>query len=665
MISSKSAIFTAFFVAAAASCGPDEPSPSLAEVKMSFVRESFFDAPFPSDDLRHEDGTLDLRAYPNPFDANTIASALTLISRDARGFGTTSGITFSLTGSIDPSRLPSYEESLTEGARVFVVDVDPASPTRGTRAPVAAFFDEDGGPRGAKNMLSILPFQGAPLRANTRYAAVVLRDVADPPLRASDTMTRLVSGEAIDGLEGAARSEYDDAIATLVADGLRADSIAAVSVFTTDDPVRDMRRVAEHIVSEPRPVLGDFALADTFDDYCVYETTVDVPDYQSGEPPYRSEGGAWQFDEAGTPIVQRRATSRLFVTLPKRAMPSEGFPGAVFVRTGGGGDRPLVDRGVQNAEGTTLAAGAGPALQIARAGFAGVQIDGPLGGLRNTSGADEQFLVFNVFNGSALRDNVRESAVELVWLAHLLDDVRIDASGCDGLGERDVAIDTRELALIGHSMGASIAPLAAAFEPRYRALVLSGAGASWIENVMHKEKPLLVRPAFELLFAYSGRRRLTAHDPALSLVQWAAEPADAQVYAPLLRESSRHVLMFQGVVDHYITPDIANALSVPLGLDLAGVALDETDPEVADQTPLSTTFALSGRSQIGLPAASNAGDATAVVVQYASDGVQDAHEVFFQRAEPRRQFECFLSTMKNGAPVVVNTTERPAGEPCL
>ena len=96
-----------------------------------------------------------------------------------------------------------------------------------------------------------------------------------------------------------------------------------------------------------------------------------------------------------------------------------------FVRTGGGGDRPLVDRGVQAVhDAPPLVPGSGPAQEFARVGYAGVQVDGPLGGLRNTTHGDEQFLIFNVFNVAALRDNVRESALELVVLSSVLDSCR-------------------------------------------------------------------------------------------------------------------------------------------------------------------------------------------------------------------------------------------------
>ena len=69
-------------------------------------------------------------------------------------------------------------------------------------------------------------------------------------------------------------------------------------------------------------------------------------------------------------------------------------------------------------------------------------------------------------------------------------------------------------------------------------------------------------------------RSIDDHDPAVNLLQWAGESADPPVYGrQVLHEDpvrARHVLMFQGIVDTYILPPIANSTSLSLGLDLAG-----------------------------------------------------------------------------------------------
>src|SRR6185312_5182141 len=144
----------------------------------------------------------------------------------------------------------------------------------------------------------------------------------------------------------------------------------------------------------------------------------------------------------------------------------------------------------------------------------------------------------------------------------------LDVSDCPGT-TGPAKFDATRMGLMGHSMGATIAPLALYAEPLYRAVVLSGAGGSYIENVMWKQLPLNVLDAVRLLLGYATQRReLKEDDPVLTFFQWAEEPSDAVVYTrSIIREppagmAPRDVLMEQGIVDHYIMPPIANAMSL-------------------------------------------------------------------------------------------------------
>ncbi len=651
-----------------------DTGPALpVQVRMDFTHAGgFYSAPFPSEDRRLAGDHVDLHDFPPGRGAPMVTQLLSILGRDADGFGLTSLIVFQLTGAIDATGLPDVHASLAATSPLFLVSVDPAAPDYLHRYPVRAQFDVDGGPYGASNLLTLLPYQGIPLRPRTLYAAVVTRALTDTlgrPLDVAASTARLVAGTAPDGLAAAAMTSYGTALTALDAARVDRAQIAGLAVFRTGDPAASTARVRDDALARPTPVPdAPFVRDEVFTEYCVYHSTVAMPVYQAGTPPYNDGGGGWTFDASGHAIVQRQETANFVVTVPRRAMPAAGFPLAVLVRTGAGGDRPLVDRGVQAFHGgPSLVAGSGPAQDFAHAGFAGATVDGPLGGLRNPTGGDEQFLVFNVGNPLALRDNVRQSALELALLAHILEGVRVDASDCPGVtgATGGVRFDTGTLALMGHSMGATIAPLAVALEPRYRALILSGAGGSWVENVMYKRSPVEVRPAIELLLRYNAiHRSLSENDPALSLLQWAGEPADPPVYGraivqePVAGSSPRHVLMVQGIVDTYILPPIANTTSLSFGLDLAGTALDEINPGEAMFTPLGAVLDLSGRHRIAYPAMNNITPpaqppATAVVVQALEDGIEDGHEVIFQTEGPKHQYICFLQSYAAGAPVVV------------
>lgn len=577
---------------AAGACGEDEGG---VRVLHDFSREnSFWSAPFPSDL-----GNAELTKFPNPDDIPLVAEGLELLKASDRGFAVSGGVFFPLDAAIAPAE---------PAAHAILIPL-----AGGARHPVVARAFEDARPFGPRFLFGLLPVQGRPLEAKTTYVAALLRSAGELAEAELDEATRTALAPAYAALEKA---------------GFDEDEIAGLTVFTTGDPQADLRAAVESVLAREQPAFeGPFVFREDHPEFCVYSSTVSMPILFGGVTDAASE------------------RARVFVTIPKRAMPASGYPTLVFVRTGGGGDRPLIDRGKRATNGgPAIEPGTGPAMEAARAGFAGVSFDGPHGGLRNPNNADEQFLIFNFLEPAKLRDNIVQSALELVVGARLLEAIEIDANTCPGVQlSQSAVLDTDQVAIMGHSMGATIAPLAVAFEPRYRAMILSGAGGSWIENILHKEKPLNVRPLAEGLLDYTSRgRQLDALDPVLTIVQWAVESADPQVYAR--SGLDRHVLMLQGIVDHYIMPPIANALSLALELDLAGPPLEST---------LERDLPLAGATTRALPLLEgNQGSRTRVVVQNSEDGIEDGHEVVFQTDAPKAMYRCFLRTFSEGTPRV-------------
>lgn len=627
----------------------------------------FYAAPWPSDARRGPDGRPDLSG----FDANGVdfvEKTLAILERDADGFSVSAMVSFAMSGAVDVDRLPDAAGSLDASATVQLIDVDPGSPDYLARMPVVTVFQPDPGPFGAPNLLTVLPYQGIPLRSHTTYAAVVMRSLADPegePLGVPPELATLARGEAPAGMSDEVAGRHRDALVDLAAeDGLDLADVAAITVFTTGDPRAGLTAFRADLLSRPRPELeGPFELLEIYDDFCVFEASVMMPTYQSGTRPFLDAGGGWRVDDDGAPILQGTEQSRIFATIPRSAMPENGYPIVVYVRAGGGGDRPLVDRGVRPSVGGETEPGSGPAIHLARAGWAGIQADGPNGGLRNVTNGDENALLYPVTNPEALRDNLRESALETSLLANMLDGMTIDAGACDGASS-SAHFDAGQIVLMGHSNGAWIGPMAVAVEPLFRAAILSGAGGSWIENLVYKKSPLDVPTIAELLLRYSDRH-VHRHDPAVNLLQWAGEPADPALYGAALIDQppsdapARHVLMFQGIVDTYILPTIAHASSLAIGLDLAGDALEGTVPELSQFPTLEGVLPLVGRERVTLPVEANRESAggdrvTAVVVQYLQDGVEDGHEVMYQLEAPKHQLRCFLQGLvQTGSPVVV------------
>ncbi len=635
----------AIAVAAAAALGcmdepdhvPDDPSAGGVRIQMDFDSDAaFWAAPWPSEHRRHDDGIVDIAAFPNPDEIPFIDALIGEVDGVLDGFGATSTIYLTSEAALDAAAMPDVWRSVEEDSPVFLIGVEPGGTGRGVRIPIDATYLDDGGPFGADRMLALLPLQGRPLAPDELYAAVVMRALGDH------------EGERLATMETADLPEaYDDALAELDELGIDAADIAGMAVFRTQDvgaQMDAMTAAAHEHVPAPTQV---FELTDTFEDFCVYQSVLPMPVYQEGDPPYLTGGGGIAWDDAGSPVLQRYEDARIVVTIPRSPMPDDGWPTAVFIRTGAGGDRPLVDRGVRaEPGGEAIEPGSGAARYLAWGGLAGVSVDGPHGGLRNVTGGDEQFLIFNITNPAAMRDNLRQSAAELTLLPDVLAELDLDVSACDGAGGG--TFDTAGLALMGHSMGATIAPLALASDERYTAAVLSGAGGSWIHNIVYKLSPLEVRPMAEAVLGYD-EGELDTTDPALALLQWAGESADPPPFGALRARGTLDILVVQGIVDTYILPPMANATSLSHGLDLAGEALDAVHPELAQFRSIEALLGLAGGERIDLPVAGNADGRTAVVVQHPEDGIEDGHEAWFQTEAPKHQTRCFLESWIAGA----------------
>jgi hypothetical protein len=525
------------------------------------------------------------------------------------------------------------------------------------------------------------------------------------------------------------------------------DTIAAISVFHTGDPTAAMRAARDLARADYAREQGKCPVSLTRDTdgngercslapFCVYTGWVKLPQYQRGTPPYLPYlqwGGGWPSSSVpapqtatpgcnpdvgsiGQPINDPTSwaptwrDARVVVTIPRTRPPPAGYPTLVYVRAGAGTTTdPLVDRGPQlypDCGSTTPCRG--PAEVIQSVGFAGITIDGPLvGESRLDPGFDnnEDLNIYNFLNPIAQRDNLRQSAVELTIVPDILKQLNVDMGECemgDQAGDDWVkgavtgmaSFDQGHLAMLSHSMGSSISVLGLATDPRYRVAILSGAGGSLIENVVYKAQPFPVYVAGALLDLPSDCR-IDEFPAPVSLLQWATESSDAQVFARRMvvddapahatwwSPTARDVLMIQGLVDHDILPPIADVMTLGASLDLGlGPNSCFADPfcdrrpvygEVASKSYPSIADLLwtSGRSYRDLSLVtgnvpwprlvprrpSYEGDLTAVVVQHRIDENREpagqpcmnlnGHEAIYESTLARHQYACFLYDFAN------------------
>ena len=114
----------------------------------------FYALPFPNDRWWTPAGTLDLSRFPTN---SLLIDAYRAAAEELDGFGLNHAVFARFEGGLDPDSLPTPAESTGARASVYLVDVDPASPDRGTRVPVQATFREEAGRRSGRTTSPCAP----------------------------------------------------------------------------------------------------------------------------------------------------------------------------------------------------------------------------------------------------------------------------------------------------------------------------------------------------------------------------------------------------------------------------------------------------------------------------------------------------------------------------
>ncbi|MBZ0253314.1 MAG: hypothetical protein K8I02_08250, partial [Candidatus Methylomirabilis sp.] len=439
--------------------------------------------------------------------------------------------------------------------------------------------------------------------------------------------------------------------------------VLAATVFRTMDPVREQTALAEWVRARPLPVARDVAFIREHDEFCVLEGKVDFPIFQDGERPYFVEGGRIHFGADGEPVLQWTEEVLFALAVPKGVMPAAGWPLTMFGNGTGGWRFSVMDRGEQSFD-----PGKGPAKFLGARGIGAVATDPILHWTRSPDGDPTGGWFFNPLNPHAIRDNLRQAAVEFTVVAGLAETLSLDPALCPasdasaGPGGR-IVYDPASLFYMSQSQGSTHGPSAVATERRISAAVFSGAGGSAIYTMRYKTD----FPVRDLISLAIGTfpELVEVFDPALTLVQTVMDPAEALNFAgPMIREpilggAPQHALVIEGKGDTYVPNPMDGALAAALGLDLVNPVLI---PDHLEE------LALAGRSVVDAPVSLNNAEGpapvTAALVQYEPKPGKDGHFVTFTLNGPKHRYPCFLASLvQTGAPVLPPANDDPLA-PC-
>ena len=642
-----------------ASCGDDGGPGKTAYFELDGAVDqaaTFYNLPFPSDLRLDASGAPILTGYPNPRNV-PILNALLTVAADRRGWPVMPIVYVRFTAPVPEQMVDQVIPPMDE--RVVLVDIDQDSPEAGTSYPlVAATLPAD--PYVPSDLVAFAPRPGIVLRGDTTYALVV-RSAFAPGFEPAPQYTRLRAGKA----PAAALEVYGRLGSTLDSLQIPGDDVLVATVFTTGDEVARSKKRSDAMRAMHHPTVDNLALfgGATHDGFCELRGTITMPQFQKGMQPFDIDG-RFVLDANDLPQKQGDMTIPLRITLPKTAMPAAGWPLYQFFHGSGGVSSGLVDLGYASTSADMPEPGKGPGYIVALHGIAAASSAMPVNPERLPGASDIAYL--NINNLSAFPYTFHQGVIEQRLFLDALLALQIPqtlVAGC-GIpapgGGANHHFDPAKLMAGGQSMGGMYANMIGATEPRFGALVPTGAGGYW--NLMILETAT-VPGARSLLGAALGvdDAQLNFMHPGLDAMALGWEIAEPLVYMariarrPLPNAAPRHVYEPVGKDDVYFPIGIYDAAALAYGNQQAG-------PEIWPS--MQQALAVDKLSGIAAyPVKANRGGQTRVVVQYTGDGIIDSHYLYRQSAEVKHQYGCFLeSYVRDGIP----TVPAPGGimDPC-
>lgn len=608
----------------------------------------FFRLPFPNDVRRSASG-LDLEGFPTPgpglLGVDVVNRYVDAVEGEADGWSAYSTVLFRFSGAL------SIDSLRADGAVNFV-DVTPGVPEFGSGSGFGWYYSGGRSPYVCENWLGVRRPQGSPMLPGHTYAVWLTTVIEDEESNVIERSANLIDLLDDSAPSDAALADAYEAYAPfrdyLAQEGIAPSTILNATVFTVGgvrDPMAELAAAAE--AAPVATVTSDWVLCDegvdspcperqgerncgaAEEDYDEYHALVSLPRFQEGTAPYvtPADGGAIALSDN-----PEREDVCLALTVPKGEVPAGGFPLVVFAHGTGGSFRDHA---------TASVAGA---LSSGETRFAVLGIDQVVHGTRrNGSTESPDNLFFNFLNPAAARGNPLQGAADQIALARF-------AATIDGSGEMPTTIDATKLYFFGHSQGATEGSLMLPYTDAYKAAVLSGNGASLIDALLTKTRPVNLAAAMPVALS---DRSLAGPDaagvgrfhPVLSLLQQWIDPADplnfarAVARAPVEGHAAKHVFATYGLGDSY-SPPVTLATSVQAG------NFAQVEPELEDIDLALVPAPHSGTI---------AGTVTLGVRQYEPAEGEDGHFVVFDVPVANADMVRFFSTAvtaTNGVPVI-------------
>ena len=538
---------------------PDDLYPGLPGATGIFEKErnAFYDQPYPSNTRLRPNGRPNLQDFPNPVNLPLLNEYIKVAESRLDGFGNNSSIYFRFDASLASVYFPTVYGTFSADAPVFLVNVSSDSQFYGEFIPVKLQWWDREAPSADYYLLPktfiVRPVGGFPLRPGDTYACVVTRRLKDAEGRHLG-VNQLVAKALSDDASAPLRSVFSPLRIWLAeTPGVAFTDVAIATVFKVQDPVKEMVQAARYLWEDFEPeLLGPVKSKPTGNDYLFFEGEYLAPNFQTGDPPYDSDGEIL-FDSDGNPKTQWMEKITFALAIPKgQTMPSAGWPIVMYSHGTGGSYSGFAKY---------------TAPRFTELGIAMIGIDQPLHGKRYSGPPiDVEFYSFNFTNPYGARSLFRQAGLDFVTLTRLLNKMTFSVAG------QKVRFDGTRLGYFGHSQGGLTGALFLAVARNLRAAVLSGAGGGLSDTILLR-KQLDSGTNFDIKATLEGVLELAYEDeldlfhPVLTLVQTLVETTDPINYSPYYLDNRFvddpiNVLITEGVEDPYTPAVTTDALAI-------------------------------------------------------------------------------------------------------
>ncbi len=577
--------------------GVDPRWPDPAEVGARSVLDpaaaGFFELPFPFDLRRHADGRPDLTGFPNPFDLAVVDSYVEPIEAVVDGFSPAGTVYLRFDAPLDPDAFPTPEQTTTLDGDVVLASITPSSPTYGIPVPVEMAYYGGTPPKEGyylqPYLLMVKPLQGFPLREGEKYVLIVRRELEDAEgrlLGAAELLERILKGEDLTAAETPVRNALSPALDWLDGAEIPRGRIAALTVFTTARPTRELEQAAKFVRTQlPAPKLvGAIKKDKDKDNHVLYKGVYVAPNFQAGELPY-DHGGNFVFDAQGNPKVQWDEEITFLVSVPKTPMPADGWPLVMYSHGTGGSYKSFT---------YSMAA------RFSELGVAVIGIDQPLHGERyHGPPINVDIYSFNFINIDAGRTNFRQAVLDNVSLTRFVQQ-SLEFPTAAG----NFRVDPTRVGFFGHSHGGLVGGMFVPLEPFISSAVISSGGGGLAYTLILRkqidgETELDLQKMIATFLGIQDAAELTVFHPMINLLQMGVDVTDPINFAPhfyedRFRDTVVPVLITEGLDDPYTPAITVEGCAIGSGIPVTGPLLQD-----------NTGFKIKGLDPVDFPVSDN------------------------------------------------------------